>query len=157
MTLAHELVGGPLAMLVSTTSSLSDPSRVIKYLRAISERGLQNLGPSTVDGVATTHYHAQVVLSKLPGVYPPAQRATIERSVAGQEAYARNGQVPLDVWIDSSHLVRRIVLTQPLAGGGPGAWGTIQVDYPSYGPEPAPVIPPADQVTNIRALLHSGA
>src|SRR6476646_2078323 len=62
-------------------SSNSDPTQVLTYLDATSPT-VVNLGHATVDGVATTHYHADIDLSR-------ALRVMVARAPAGQRKAVR--------------------------------------------------------------------
>ncbi|MGO9792676.1 MAG: hypothetical protein ACLP8S_25125 [Solirubrobacteraceae bacterium] len=144
-----------LSSLMSSDSQLSDPGQYFNYLRAASSGSLQDLGTAQIDGVQTTHYHADIDLSKLPGVVPAAQRAAVEQAVATMHKTMPAG-VPLDVWIDSSNLIRQIVLSEALSVSGHAATVNVQEAFPEYGPQPAPAIPPAGEVTNLSSLISSG-
>ena len=84
---------------------------LLSYLRSI--RSVKLVGADTVDGVKTTHYTAVVALRG----YGPA--------------------VPLDVWIDSSRRIRRLV-TQLVR---PSFTAIPQVDLSGFG-RPVVVTPP---------------
>jgi hypothetical protein len=144
-----------LSSLMNSDSQLSDPGQYFKYLRAVSSDSLEDLGTATIDGVQTTHYHAVIEPSKLPAVVPAAQRSAVEKAVATMSKTMPAG-VPIDVWIDSRNLVRRIVVSEALTVSGQAATIDVQEDFPQYGPQPAPVIPPASEVTNLSTLIPSG-
>jgi hypothetical protein len=144
-----------LSSLMNSDSQLSDPGQYFNYLRAVSSGSLEDLGTATIDGVQTTHYHAVIEPSKLPAVVPAAQRSAVEKAVAMMSKTMPAG-VPIDVWIDSGNLVRRIVVSEALTVSGQAETVDVQEDFPEYGPQPAPVIPPASEVTNLSALIPSG-
>lgn len=144
-----------LGSLTSGASSLNDPSEYLDFLRATSNGSVKDLGQATIDGIKTTHYHAEVDLEKLPDAVPTASRQAVQQLVT---ALARHGvvtQLPIDAWIDSAHLIRRIALaySQPVSGSQ-SVDVSLQVDFKDYGPQPAPTIPAPDQTTNLLALTH---
>ncbi len=145
-----------LSSLMSSGSQMSDPGQYFTYLKAVSSGSLQERGTATINGVQTTHYHADVDLSKLVTLVPAAQQAGVQQSLAQMQKAHVATTIPLDVWIDSSNLVRRIALDETVAVSGKSTTVKVQEDFPEYGPQPAPSIPSASDVTNLSALLSSG-
>ncbi len=146
--------GSGVSSLLGSSQQLSDPGQYLAYLRATSAGSLRSLGPATVDGVATTHYHADIDLANLSRAFPAAERPAIARVQAQLSKQIAGGQLPVDAYVDSDNLVRRIVITEPLTLSGKGGSVSMQMDFPAYGPQPPPAIPPAAQVTNFSALAH---
>jgi hypothetical protein len=145
-----------LGSLVSSSSSFNDPGQYLDFLKAAADGSVQNLGSATVGGVQTTHYHAEVDVAKLPDAVPAAERAAIKQLTAELESKTKLRRMPVDAWIDSSHLVRRIELnfTESLPTGQ-SVTVELTENFLAYGPQPAPKIPPASQTTNLLALLKS--
>jgi hypothetical protein len=126
----------------------SDPSSVLHSLRSVSD-GIVDEGSQRIGGVQTTHYHADLNASALTGNLPSAERSVFRQALPP-------GGIPVDVWIDSSHLVRRVVMTLDLGiPGGPSVHQIVTVDLGHYGPQRAPVVPPADQVTDLTSLAQA--
>ncbi len=134
----------------------SNPAQLLQYLKATSG-GVKKVGTATIDGRATTEYHATIDLSKVPGVVPAAQRSSVRQGIAAIEQMTKVTRIPVDVWIDSRHLVRRMMMqfTEHI----PSTSGTLSLamtlDIPSYGRQPTPAFPPASQVTSANSLLGS--
>ena len=135
----------------------TDPSQIIEYLRA-SSGGVSTVGSETVDGVSTTHYHGvlqvSTILERLPADAQTAAKAALQK-------LGEDGAIPVDVWVDSQHRVRRVAMS--LGGGGAGSAtgtpafaGTVTIDYTSYGPIPPITAPPAEQVFDLTSLATSG-
>ena len=145
-----------LGSLVSGTSSLSDPSQYLSFLRATAAGSVKDLGQATVNGLATTHYHAELDLAKLPAAVPAAQRPTIRQLVEALEKNGATSQIPIDAWIDSSHLIRRIQMaySEPLGSTGQTAMIALTENFLQYGPQPAPAVPNASQTVNLLSLIH---
>lgn len=143
-----------LSSLTSESSTLDDPGQYLDYLRAASGN-VKDLGQASVDGVSTTHYHAQLDLSKLADAVPASSRAAVRQLVAQLEHRFSAGNMPIDAWIDSSNRIRRVGLTYSLQVPGAGQTKVAMVtDFSDYGPQPKPAIPPASQTTNLLSLLH---
>jgi hypothetical protein len=141
-----------LGQLLSGSSTLNNPARYVQYLRATTNGTVQDLGQATVDGFRTTHYHATIDLAKLPSAVPASQRQAAQQLAA---LLRRSGvtQLPIDAWIDSAHLVRRIKQTFNESINGQRLNLAIQVDFVEYGPQPAPTVPPASQTQNLLTLF----
>jgi hypothetical protein len=138
------------------SSTMTDPSQMLQYLLAASN-GVTNLGHQRVDGVETTHYRARLSLDRLGGNLPAAERSRIERSLSQLQQTTGVSEVPVDVWIDAHHLVRRIAMSLAMrAANGPLMQENATVDISNYGPQPRPTPPPADQVADIGSLIHIG-
>ncbi len=149
--------GSGLSSLMNSESQMSNPGQYFTYLKAVSSGSLQNLGTATINGVQTTHYHADVDLSKLAILVPAAQQAAVRQTLAQMEKANVATTIPLDVWIDSGNLVRRIVVDETVVAGGKSTTIKVHEDFPAYGPQTAPGIPPASDVTNVSSLVAAGA
>ncbi len=110
---------------------------------------VEDLGKDAVNGIQTTHYRAKVDLAKLPSTVPAADRASVRQLVSVLQSKGATTQLPIDAWIGSSHLIRRITMSysEPIAGQS----GKVQLreDFLSYGPQPAPVPPRTSETTDL--------
>jgi hypothetical protein len=154
-----KLAGVPgLSTLMSGTSSLNDPGQYLDFLRATSSGSVENLGSATVNGVQTTHYRAKIDLAKLPNAVQPSARPAVEQLVATLRKKGMTPQgFPVDAWIDSSNLIRRIEMaySQPVSAGQ-AVNVSMKVDYVDYGSQPRPVVPASGQTVDLLALLGRG-
>lgn len=125
-------------------------------LRAASTRSVQTLGQQTIDGVSTTGLRATIDLSKVPDTLPASRRPSASSAIASIEKLTGLRYVPIEAWIDASHHVRRIVLTETGQVEGQPFSEHVQLDFVKYGPVPVPAAPPAHDVTNIMSLLGTG-
>ncbi len=162
-------VTSPLSAFATATASRSCPEdrpaalelepdalAQLDYLRAASG-GLVSHGQETVNGTSTTHYSGTLQFSRLASAVPPAQRAAVQQLVAQLRKKNESvGAIPFDVWIDGSHLIRRMSLTEHLSTGGQSATVHIRIDYLAYGPQPEPTPPPASAVTDLSSLAGAG-
>ncbi len=147
-----KLAGIPGLSSLESNPTTSDPSQMLQYLRSTSDVVLDE-GHQMVDGRETTHYQAEVNLDGLLGkLGGPAQQAA-----AKLKQLLPSGDLPIDVWIDPAHLVRRIAMTLSLgAATGPSVRETVTADLSDYGPQPQPSPPPADQVQDLSSLASAG-
>lgn len=148
-----------LGSLVSSSSSLSDPGQYLSFLRATAVGSVKNLGRATVNGVATTHYQAEIDLAKLPSVVPAAQRQAVQQLVTALQKKGAATEIPIDAWIDSSNLIRRIQMnfSEPVSSTGQSVAVAMTENFIQYGAQPAPVVPPASQSVNLLSLTHGTA
>jgi hypothetical protein len=146
-----------LGSLLNSSSSFSNPGQYLNFLRATNSGSVKNLGQATVNGISTTHYRAKVDLSKLPQAVPASQRKAMQQLVNALESKGATTQIPMDVWIDSSHLVRRVQSSFAETVGGHSLTIAMTENFLQYGAQPAPVVPPASQTENLLSLLHNAA
>jgi hypothetical protein len=143
-----------LSSLASNPTS-SDPSQYLKYLRAASSHVTQ-LGTQTIDGVSTTGYRAQIQLDKVVKTLPAADRAGAQQGITSIEQMTHLRLLPVTVWIDGQHLVRRIEFSFNEAVSGQSLTAAMRIDIPQYGPQQPAQAPPADQVTDLTSQLPGG-
>jgi hypothetical protein len=143
-----------LSSLASNPTS-SDPSQYLKYLRAASGHVTQ-LGTQTIDGVTTTGYRAQIQLDKVAKTLPAADRAGAQQGIAAIERMTHLRLLPVTVWIDGQHLVRRLEVSFNEAISGQSLNAAMRIDIPQYGPQRPAQAPPADQVTDLTSQLPGG-
>jgi hypothetical protein len=146
------LSGVPGASSLWNDPTTSDPSHILDYLRATAD-SVTKEGQESVDGVPTTRYRATLSLKRLPDSLPAADRAAVQKGLSGL-AHAMHGQdLPMDVWIDAHHLVRRIVMSINATGAGSASiQETVTADFSDYGPQAQPQIPSADQVQDLTSV-----
>ncbi len=136
-----------LSALVNNPTS-SDPSQYLRYLRA-SGGAVTKVGTDTVNGVPSTHYRARINLARVPDAFPAAARDQVRQAVAALERIAHIQILPVNVWIDDHQLVRRMQISFQETVVGQSFGVAMRLGIPQYGPQPALVLPPASQVTDI--------
>jgi hypothetical protein len=155
---AGQAAGIPgLGSLVGSSTSLTDPGEYLNFLRATSAGSVKDLGQATVNGVRTTHYRAEVNLAKLPDTVPSAERQSMQQLVAALRSKGAATEIPMDAWIDSAHLIRRVQSSFSETISGQPVDIALTEDFLQYGPQPAPAIPSPSQTTNILSLAGGGS
>lgn len=135
----------------------SNPSQLLQYLRGASGGSMTNLGGQVVGGIQTTHYRGEIDLDRVAASLPPASRASARQAITALEQATHLHQIPVDVWVDNQHLVRRMrVSFSETLPTGPALGTEITVDFLQYGPQAPPSLPPASQVSDASGLLGSG-
>jgi hypothetical protein len=140
-----------LSSLTGSPAS-SDPSQLLQYLRAVSGN-ITTVGSEQIGGLQTTHYRAKISLDRVPSALPPAQRKGAQQAIAGLENVTHLHELPVDAWIDGHNLVRQMQMSFASTANGQNVSTAMTIDIPEYGPQAAPVTPPADQVTDASAFL----
>ncbi len=142
---------------LESSSSQSSPAMYLEYLKAASS-SLKDLGQTTIDGVATTHYRASLNLEKVAADRSPATRAAVQDMLKKMPGTLSNlTDIPVDVWIDSAHRVRKLSMAMQIVpkGTSTAISASVMIRINDYGPQPAATPPPADQTLNLVALLKS--
>jgi hypothetical protein len=151
-----KLSGLPGLSALASNPVSQDPSQMLQYLRAVSDSVVAE-GNQRVDGLETTHYHAELNLARVPGALPAAEQAAARQALSALAQVMPAGDVPVDVWIDAHHLVRRIQMTiDANLGAGQTLEEAMTMDLSHYGPQPLPALPPAGEVANLSGSISSG-
>jgi hypothetical protein len=136
-----KLAGVPGLSSIGGNPVSSNPAALLGYLRAAGSN-VTTVGHDVVDGFGTTHYRADLTASQAANRLPASSQQAFKALL--QQAHL--SQIPIDVWIDSKHLVRRIGLNLQASQGGQAVNEAVTIDIPEYGPQPQPTIPPASEV-----------
>jgi hypothetical protein len=142
---------------VSQLSQLGgvDPGQYLTYLRATGGHVTQ-LGSDTIRGVSTSHYRATIDLSRVAATLPPVERSRVQAGIQALEKSTGIDTLPIDVWIDAQHRVRRIGLTLSGDAAGAGGFGvSAKIDFFAYGPMPPVSAPPANEVFDVSRLASA--
>jgi hypothetical protein len=127
--------------LQSLTGGQSNPAQFLEYLKA-SGGTVTPVGHELVRGVPTTHYRGTIDLSKVADVLPGANRAQVRAALAKVIAQIGASSLPVDVWVDSARLVRRMEIVISASAGGQSLRMQMSVELFGFGPTP-PVTAPA--------------
>jgi hypothetical protein len=130
----------------------SNPGQFLQLLRAASG-SVRRIGSATIGGQRATEYSATVDLSKAAAVAPAGERAALSQTITELEHTTGVTKLPLHVWVDSQQRVRRMSFTLGANVKGQQISTALTMTVLAYGPQPAPRIPAASQVTNITNLL----
>ncbi len=148
---------GKLAALPGVSSfdsdpAATDPSQILPSLESVSNN-VVNMGTERIDGIQTTHYRAEVSASRLMSGFPSADAALAKQVLTLLQRSLPGGALPVDVWIDRSHLVRRVQMNFELDfPNSQTVQESMTIDVSDYGPQPEPAAPPADQVVDLSGL-----
>jgi hypothetical protein len=104
-----QLIGLPGVSSLSNSPAMGDPGRVLQYLSAAPSDVTRD-GRQLINGVSTTHYHAELSLARLAAGVPTPDRAAAQQSLYKLEQAIDQNSFPIDVWIDNEQRVRQIVM-----------------------------------------------
>jgi hypothetical protein len=132
----------------SLTSGGANPAQYLAYLRA-GGGTVSIVGHESVRGVATTHYAGTLDLLKAAEAQPGTNR-TQARAAFGK-LVAETGQrtLPVQVWVDSHDLVRRISMSLDASSNGRRAQTKVQAEYFGFGNTPTVDAPSGAEVFDI--------
>jgi hypothetical protein len=148
-----------IASLVQGQSN--DPTQGLGMVRGADN--LVKVGTEQIRGTDTTHYRLDIDLDKAISEAPTEQRDALQK-VANLYTVRT---LPLDLWLDGEGRVRRYqqsldtgIIRLPASlqtQGNPfGGHITITYDLYDFGSAVDVQIPPADQVTDLNALIRRG-
>jgi hypothetical protein len=152
ITKAAAAAGVPGLSSLTNNPASSDPSQMLQYLRAVSG-DISNEGKEQVGGLDTTHYKATIDLNKVPNALPASSRAAGRQSVSALTKMLGKSTLPVEVWVDGQHLVRQMKMSFDSSTQSQSVTIGMTLNIPEYGPQPAPTLPPADQVNDASSLL----
>jgi hypothetical protein len=133
-----------------------DPHETLAYLRAVSG-GLTSLGSQVIHGVPTTGSRGAIDLEKVAERTPADRRARTVAAIANLERVTGVSTIPFQVWIDSSHRVRRLSVVEGESSTLPNAIKVyVTEDFVHFGPVRKVALPPSAEVFDASAAA-SGA
>jgi hypothetical protein len=134
------------------TTQSSNPAQFIDYLRAVGAK-TKRVGTATIDGTQTTHYHALIDLDNYPKLFGPARRAAAARGVATLEGAIGSHTMPMDVWIDSHSMLRRISFSFGECVQSQRLTMAMTMNLSDYGQQSVPAAPSSSQAYDLTPLL----
>jgi hypothetical protein len=143
----------------SLTSGSADPAAMLNYLKAAG--AVSVVGRESVRGVPTTHYAGKLNLLKAVEASPGG--GTAQTRAAFKQLIAKLGadSVPIGVWVDGAHLVRRMAMALNLNADGQLLGVKLQLEFHDFGRAPSVSAPAASEVFDatgdaLRALPGGG-
>jgi hypothetical protein len=125
-----------------------DPAAALDYLKGAGAS--RKVGTATVNGTKTTQYHVDVDLRK---VAAKSGDAAAKKSVEQLIKTTGTPTIPVDVWVDGQHLVRREKVAYETTAQGQKSSFAFTIDITKYGVDVDAEAPPADQVADFSDVL----
>jgi hypothetical protein len=133
----------------------SNPAQFLEYLKGVGGKP-ERVGSDSVRGVPTTRYRASIDLNKLAGVLNPGNATQLKAQLASLIAQLGASRLPVEVWIDAQHRVRRIGFDFSFSPLGQQVHMRMALELFDYGPTPAVALPPASEVFDATQTTLSG-
>lgn len=143
--LDFQRVGEGLGINLQAEATQADPAEYLDYLRTTGT-AVTVVGHEPVRGISTTHYRGTMDLEKAAEQVPSTDRAKLRSTFAQLRSLTGSASLPIDVWVDSSHHVRRIAMNYAMTIKGEQAHTTLTIEYFGFGPQPPVTPPPENQV-----------
>jgi len=131
----------------------TDPRELLDFLRGVSGE-IEAVGTEELRGTDTTHYRATIDPADYEKLAPEEQREQLGALVDEFVGTSGIGKIPVDVWLDSSSMVRKVVMTFSAMppGSTKNAQSSVSFELWDYG-EPVTIeLPPASDVVDASAL-----
>ena len=132
----------------------TDPADLLASLTAVSA-SVTSLGPTTIRGVKVTGFRVDIDPAKAAARVPSRERAGFREFTSS----LGRGPIPVDVWVDSQNLVRRVKLSLHLPDGEGASAKTQMVEVTDFYDFGVPVRvspPPASQTASMSQVISSG-
>lgn len=127
-----------------------DPATALDYLKGAGAS--KKVGTATVNGTQTTQYHVDVDLRKAASKSSdPNAKRSVEKLIQTSGA----STLPIDVWVDDQHLVRREKIAYSGTEQGKKVAMRLTMDMTKFGVPVDAQAPPADQVADFSDLMKS--
>jgi hypothetical protein len=125
-----------------------DPAGTLDYLKGAGPS--HKVGTATVNGTETTRYHVDVDLAKAAAKSTdPDAKASVDKLIK----LTGTKTIPVDVWVDAGHLVRREKLDYTQTTQGQKVSLDLTIDFTKFGVDVHADPPPADQVADFASLM----
>jgi hypothetical protein len=125
-----------------------DPAGTLDYLKGAGPS--RKVGTATVNGTRTTRYHVDVDLAKAAAKNTdPDAKASVDKLIK----LTGTKTIPIDVWVDADHLVRREKLDYTQTTQGQKLAMNLTMDFTKFGVDVHADPPPADQVVDFASLM----
>jgi hypothetical protein len=140
--------GIDLDALGGTTTQ--DPAQALDYLKGAGTS--RKVGTETVNGTQTTRYHVDVDLRKVAAKSgDPAAKSSVEKLIKT----TGTPTIPVDVWVDGKHLVRREQVKYDMTVQGQKAALDMTIDLTRFGVKVDAKPPSQDDVVDAAKLAGS--
>jgi hypothetical protein len=132
----------------SLTSGGPDPSQYLQYLESEGAK-LSVTGHDSVRGVPTTRWAGTINLVKAAEAQASGNKAQARANFEKVTGATSATEIPVEVWIDAKHLVRRESLTISLSPEGHATQTKMSIENYDFGPTPTVNAPSGSEVYDV--------
>ena len=140
---------------IALTQDIAILEELRRNLRATGA-GVTSIGRDRVRGVATTRYKGAIDLHKVADVLPSGNRDQLRAALDKVIAQTGTSSIPVEVWIDDHHVVRKMTLGFSLANSGQGLSVHMTIELFGFGPTPSVSAPASGEVFDATHVALSG-
>ena len=126
------------------SSGQSNPAQFLEYLKDAGGSA-KKIGTEAIRGTQTTRYRVTVDLAKELRNAPAASRALLGKAIE-QLSSSGGASFPVEAWVDSHNLLRRMKMTLASSLAGQRVGIAITLEMFNFGSTPAVNVPPAGEV-----------
>jgi hypothetical protein len=131
--------------LQSLTSGQSNPAQVLEYLKA-SGGTVTRVGSETIRGIPTTHYRATINLAAVLRKEAAASHGDAAQAIEKLLPQSAGTTVPVEVWVDSHDLVRRMSMVLSESAAGERVKVLLALELFNFGATPSVNVPAPGEV-----------
>ena len=135
---------------MNTGMQSPDPGQMLDTLRGVSD-SVEKRGHKSIRGADTTHYRAQIDLSKAMTAAPAQERAQAQAML---KMFGGPDSLPTDLYIDDAGRVRRMEVEYEFDIAGEKITADLKLDLFAFGTRVSFKRPPAGQVADVPSLTR---
>lgn len=135
---------------LNTGMQSPDPAQMLDTLRGLSN-SVEKRGRKTIRGADTTHYRAEIDLSKAMAQAPARER---QQAQAMLKMFGGLESLPTDLYIDDAGRVRRMEVEYEFDIAGEKLSADLKLDLFAFGTRVSFKPPPAGQVADLSSLTQ---
>jgi len=133
----------------------NDPRELLDFLQGVSGE-IETVGSEVLRGVKTTHYRATIDPLEYAKLAPAEKQQELQSLVEQMAGQSGLGEIPVDVWLDESGLVRKLTMAFSATQPGTSEQSNVSMTFElyDYGEAVDIALPPQSEVVDASAL-HS--
>jgi hypothetical protein len=131
----------------------TDPRELLEALQAVTS-DVEAVGTESLRGTEVTHYRAVIDPEDLATKVPEDEREQTRSLVDEITSQSGIGEIPVDVWIDATGLVRKLSMTASATDPGTSQSSDLSMSFEIWDyDEPVDIeLPPASEVVDASAV-----
>jgi len=129
----------------------NDPRELLAFLQGVSGE-IETVGSEALRGAQTTHYRATIDPREYAKLVSPDKQQELESLV--EQMAAQAGEIPVDVWLDESGLVRKLTMAFSATQPGTSEHSDVSMTFElyDYGDRVDIDLPPESEVIDASAV-----
>ncbi len=131
----------------------NDPRELLDFLRGVSGE-IETVGTEQLRGVETTHYRATIDSDEYAKLAAPGEQQELGSLVEQMAGQTGLGEIPVDVWLDGSGLIRKLTMVFSATQPGTSEQSDVSMTFElyDYGDRVDIDLPPESEVVDASAI-----